>query len=103
MKHRIQHELAPEPLRLALRNFAQAYCKRFAEYQTTAVWLNEDQLEVRFKVKGMGLRGTLTLLPREIAIEMDVPLPFRLFKGRAVRAIEEEVRPWLDQAALKPP
>lgn len=99
MKHSIQHDLAPEQLRLAVGEFAQAYCQRFAHYQTTAAWLNEDELEVRFKVKGVALSGTLTLLPREIAVEMNVPLPLRLFKGRAVRAIEEEVRPWLEKAA----
>jgi len=95
LKHSIPHDLSPEQLRRAVRKFADEYCQRFAEYQTTAVWTGDDQLEVRFKVKGMSLSGRLTLLPREIGLDMDVPLPFRLFKGKALKTIDEQVRPWL--------
>lgn len=98
MKHVIKHDLSPEQLRLAVRKFADVYCERFAEYNTTAEWQGEDKVEVCFKVKGIRLAGRLELLPNEIGIDMDVPLPLRLFKSRAVSAIEEEVAPWLAKA-----
>lgn len=98
MKASIKHDLTPEQLRLAVRHFADAYTRRFAEYEATAAWLNDDQIEVRFKVKGVRLAGRLDLKPRELGLHMDVPLPFHLFKGRAMRAIEEEVTPWLEKA-----
>lgn len=98
MKHNIQHDLPPDKLREAVRNFSSTYCERFKEYQAQTQWLNEDTLEVRFNVKGIKLGGTLHLQPREIGVEMEVPLALRLFKGRAIKAIEEEVRPWLDKA-----
>lgn len=98
MKGSIKHDLTPEQLRLAVRKFADAYVKRFAEYDASAAWLNDDQVEVRFKVKGVRLAGRLDLGPDEIGLHMDVPLPFRLFKSRALHAIEEEVTPWLDKA-----
>lgn len=98
MRHSIKHSLAPEQLRLAVRKFADVYCERFKEYHTQVSWLNEDKLEVSFKVTGMRLAGTLSLEPNELGIDMDVPLPFRLFKGRAIKAIEEEVQPWIDKA-----
>ena len=98
MKASIKHDLTPEQLRLAVRKFADAYVNRFAEYNAEAAWLNDDQVEVRFKVKGVRLAGRLDLRPREIGLHMDVPLAFHLFKGRAMRAIEEEVTPWLEKA-----
>jgi hypothetical protein len=98
VRHVIKHDLTQEQLRLAVHRFADVYCQRFAEYNTTAEWLGQDRVEVRFKVKGVKLAGVLDLLPHEIGIDMDVPLPLRLFKGRAVAAIEEEVTPWLNRA-----
>lgn len=98
MRHSIKHSLSPEQLRLAVRKFAEVYCERFQEYQTSVAWLNEDKLEVTFRVKGIKLAGTLSLEPQELGIDMNVPLPFRLFKGRAIKAIEEEVQPWIDKA-----
>jgi hypothetical protein len=81
-----------------VQKFAEAYVRRFQEYQATTEWLREDQIEVRFKVKGVRLAGRLELKPQELALEMNVPLPFQLFKTRAMRAIEEEVTPWLEKA-----
>ncbi len=98
MRHVIKHDLTPEQLRLAVRKFADVYCERFAEYNTTAEWLGDDHVEVRFKVKGVRLSGKLELLVDEIGIDMEVPLPLRLFKSRAVSAIEEQVVPWLVKA-----
>jgi hypothetical protein len=98
VKASIKHDLTPEQLRLAVSRFADAYVKRFAEYDANAAWLSDDQVEVRFKVKGVRLAGRLDLRPNEIGLNMDVPLPFHLFKSRAMRAIEEEVTPWLERA-----
>ena len=98
MKGSIKHDLTPEQLRLAVRKFAEEYVKRYAEYHAEASWPNDDQVEVRFKVKGVKLSGLLSLKPSEIGMEMNVPLPFQLFKSRALRSIEEEVEPWLAKA-----
>ncbi len=98
MRHSIKHTLPPDQLRLAVRKFAEVYCERFKEYNTSVSWLSDDKLEVSFKVTGIRLAGVLSLEPQELGIDMDVPLPFRLFKGRAIKAIEEEVQPFLDKA-----
>jgi len=99
LRHSVKHSLSPAQLKLAVQKFADEYCERFAEYQTTASWLADDRMEVAFKVTGIRLTGTLSLEPSVIGIEMDVPFAFQLFKGRAVKAIEDEVRPWLEKAA----
>ncbi|HEY6881301.1 MAG TPA: polyhydroxyalkanoic acid system family protein [Polyangiales bacterium] len=98
MKGSIKHDLTPEQLRSAVKKFAEVYVQRFAEYNATANWLADDKVEVRFKVKGVSLAGQLQLLPREIGLEMNVPLPFQLFRSRALKAIEDEVKPWLARA-----
>jgi hypothetical protein len=98
LKASIKHDLPPEQLRLAVRKFAEVYVQRFQEYQATSQWLSDDLVEVRFIVKGVKLAGSLELRPRELALEMNVPMLFSLFKGRAMRAIEEEVTPWLEKA-----
>ncbi len=99
MRHSIKHDLSPDQLKLAVEKFAEVYCERFREYHTTAEWVRGDCVEVRFKVKGIKLAGKLSLLPKEIGIDMEVPLALRLFRSRALQAIEEEVRPWLERAA----
>ena len=98
MKATIKHDLNPEQLRLAVRKFADVYVERFQEYNATAAWLSDDEVEVRFKVKGVKLAGQLQLQPSDIQLNMDVPLPFRLFQSRAMKTIEEQVRPWLEKA-----
>lgn len=98
MKASIKHDLSPEQLRLAVRKFAEAYTQRFREYNATTAWQSDDDVEVRFKVKGVSLSGQLHLSPHEIVLDMDVPLPFRLFRSKAMKTIEENVTPWLEKA-----
>jgi hypothetical protein len=98
VKGSIKHDLTPEQLRSAVRKFAEVYVQRFAEYNATAAWLSDDKVEVRFKVKGVSLAGQLELMPNEIGLDMKVPLPFQLFRSKALRTIEDEVKPWLERA-----
>lgn len=98
MRHTIKHELEPEQLRRAVHRFAQTYCERYPQYEPTTEWRADDCVEVRFRVKGIKLAGTLELKPAEIAIDLDVPLPLRLFRSRALQTIEETVEPWLAAA-----
>jgi hypothetical protein len=98
VKGSIKHDLTPDQLRAAVRKFAEVYVQRFAEYKADAQWLSDDLVEVHFKVKGVRLAGRLELKPRELGLDMSVPLPFQLFKNRALKAIEEEVTPWLERA-----
>jgi hypothetical protein len=98
MKGSIKHDLTPDQLRAAVKKFSEVYVQRFAEYNATANWLTDDKVEVRFKVKGVSLAGRLELLPHEIGMEMKVPLPLQLFRNKAMKAIEDEVKPWLARA-----
>jgi hypothetical protein len=98
VKHQISHDLPPDQLEKAVQRFAEVYCERFRHYQVEASWRDPRTLDINFRVAGTALRGSLVLGPQALEIEMKVPLAFRLFKSRALRAIEEEVRPWLAAA-----
>jgi hypothetical protein len=98
VKHQISHDLRPDQLEKAVRRFAEVYCERFRQYQAEASWRDPRTLDISFRVSGSALRGSVLLGPGALEIEMKVPLAFRLFKSRALRAIEEEVRPWLAAA-----
>jgi hypothetical protein len=98
LRHTIKHELGPEQLRRAVHRFAETYCQRYPQYEPTTEWQDDDHVEVRFRVKGIKLAGVLELKPAEIAIDLDVPLPLRLFRGKALQTIEETVEPWLEAA-----
>ena len=98
MRHTIKHELPPDKLRRAVSKFAETYCQRYPQYEPTTAWRGNDRVDVQFRVKGIKLAGTLELKPAEIAIDLDVPLPLRLFKGRALQTIEDTVKPWLAAA-----
>ncbi|MET0339346.1 MAG: polyhydroxyalkanoic acid system family protein [Polyangiales bacterium] len=98
MKASIKHDLTPEQLRAAVRKFADVYVQKYQEYKAETAWLSDDEIEVRFNVKGVKLAGQLHLQPDDILLEMNVPLPLRLFQSRAVKTIEDTVRPWLEKA-----
>ena len=98
MRHSIKHDLTRDQLKAAVTKFAEVYCQRYQEYDTQTAWLADDKVEVRFKVKGIKLSGVLELLPQELAIDMKVPFALSLFRGRAIKTIEETVSPWLEKA-----
>jgi hypothetical protein len=98
LRHSIKHDLSPEQLKLAVRKFAEVYCERYSKYATKTEWLSDDRVAVHLRVNGVALSGVLHLLPKEIGIEMKVPLPLQLFRSRAIKTIEETVVPWLDKA-----
>ena len=56
------------------------------------------RVELAFTVKGKTLDGSLTVEPRKVVVQMDVPLLFRVFQGKAIDIIEREVQKWIDRA-----
>ena len=49
-----------------------------------------DTLEFSFRAAGANFKGSLRVTDRDVAVEVGIPLRFRLFQGR----IEDEVRQW---------
>jgi Putative polyhydroxyalkanoic acid system protein (PHA_gran_rgn) len=98
MKQVIQHELdTAMAKRVADHAFAD-YQQRYPDYQPTLRWVSDQRADIAFNAKGVKLGGSLTLAPKSIALELDVPFLFRPFQKKALDVIEREVRIWLDKA-----
>ena len=98
MKHRVSHTLSNELARKAADAAWSSYAERFEKYSPTATWTSERQALIQFKVKGISLKGSLELEDGAIAMELDVPLAFRLFKKKALEVVEREITTWVRKA-----
>ena len=98
MKHSVPHDLSIEMAKKAATAALEAYSARFAEYNPTITWANENLAEVAFKVKGVGLKGTFEIKPESIDMDMEVPFLLRMFRQKAVDVVEGELIKLVDKA-----
>ena len=97
-QHEISHDLDFDLAKLAAERAAEAYAKRFEEYEYKATWVSNSRVELGFTVMGKRLSGAMTVKAKKIELELEVPLVFRPFRGKALEIIEREARVWLDKA-----
>jgi len=98
MKHQIAHDLDSNLAKEAAVRAFEAYQKRFASFSPTMDWEGERKARIGFSIKGVKLEGSIDILPRAIELDLNVPFLFRPFKGKAIEAIDREVRTWLTKA-----
>jgi len=98
MKHVIKHDLSPELAKKATVKAFESYKAKFADYNPTDKWVTENKAEISFSAKRMTLNGGVELRPGEIELELEVPFIFRVFSGRAMKIVEEEIREWIERA-----
>ncbi|KIG16582.1 hypothetical protein DB30_04353 [Enhygromyxa salina] len=98
MTHDIPHDLDFALAKLAADKAALAYKERFAEYEYSYKWVNESRVELGFTVLGKRLAGVMTVKAKKLELELDVPMLFRPFRGKALEIIEKEARMWLQKA-----
>lgn len=98
MQHTIPHGLSKELAVTATHKALDAYEARFAEYSPRQTWLGEDRAEIQFTAAGRTLRGSVVVGAKDIGLDLEVPLLFTPFKGRALKIIEEEIRAWIEKA-----
>lgn len=82
----------------AAKKAVEAYGARFADYDFSANWASETLVNLGFRVAGKRLDGSLEVKSDRLALELDVPLLFRPFRGKAIEIIEREARVWIDKA-----
>lgn len=98
MKHVIQHDLdLPTAKRVVDRAFAE-YKSRFPDYQPSLSWVSDQRADVSFNARGVKLSGSMSIEPKSIALDLDVPFLFRPFQKMAIEVIDREVRTWLAKA-----
>lgn len=98
MKHVVKHDLDQPTARKAADKAWEAYSERYSKYHPKATWTSDTHADIQFTVKGMTLDGSLDLEPGGIALELDVPFVFRVFKKQAIGVIEKEIQHWIDKA-----
>lgn len=102
LKHEIPHQLdLPTVVNRIDEAFAH-YKERFAKYQPMLLWLGTDRAEFGFSARGLSLTGVLAVTPQAVLIAMDVPLLLRMFRGRAIEAVDREAARWLTRPAASP-
>lgn len=98
MTHDIPHDLDFDLAKLAAEKAAEAYGKRFAEYDYKATWVSNNRVELGFTVVGKRLEGAMTVKADRLELELDVPFMLRPFRGKAIEIIEKEAREWIAKA-----
>ena len=98
MKHSIPHDLGAELGVKATKAALESYRDKFSKYDPRASWTTDRKAEIRFKVKLVTLEGSVEVSDNRVELELEVPLMFRVFKDRAMKLIESEVRAWIEKA-----
>ena len=98
MEHRVPHDLGREKAKEVAEAAFKSYQQKFAEYKPTANWVSDSRCEIAFSVKGKKLTGVMTVNPKDIGLDLDVPFIFRPFKGKAIGVIEREIEMWIGKA-----
>ncbi|MEM9691293.1 MAG: polyhydroxyalkanoic acid system family protein [Myxococcota bacterium] len=98
MRHVVQHGLDRQRAKALAERAFRSYQERYTKFRPTLTWVSETRAEASFQALGLTLKGTIELEPGSIAFQMErVPLAARMFKQRALDAIEREIEHWLHQ------
>jgi hypothetical protein len=95
MKHTIDTGLNVSDSKRAIDKAMEAYKARFAEYNPRFGWVTETAGEFGFNAKGVSLGGKISVRESKIDVDMEVPFLFRIFQGKAMEVIEEQVVLWV--------
>ena len=98
MKHTIDTGLDRTLSKKAIEKAMDAYKARFADYDPRFDWTGDDRGEFSFSAKGIKLQGNIVVRDRQVDVDMHVPLLFRVFQGKAMDVIEEQVNLWVEKA-----
>ncbi len=98
MKHSIKHDLPPAQAKAVLAHAFASYAERYPKYAPTLDWTNDREATFGFDVRGKTLRGRAAVNASDIAVELDVPFVFAMFKSVAVQRLDEEAQKWINKA-----
>jgi hypothetical protein len=98
MKHYIPHGLDLPLAKKATQKAFETYKAKFADYNPTEKWVSDTRAEIGFQAKGIKLSGSIELEPKRIGLELEVPFLLKMFQGKAIAIIEEEIKEWVEKA-----
>ena len=98
MKHKIHHGLELPLAKKAIDKAMEAYSARFSDFNPTYDWVTENKGRLSFKAKGVKVEGEIDIQGSEVFVDLEVPFILRIFKGKAIQVIDEEVKGWVAKA-----
>lgn len=98
MKHEIVHGLSPELAKTVIDKAMESYAARFSDYSPTFRWTGDMTGELGFSAKGVTVKGSIEIQGEKILVDLEVPWILRVFKGKALQAIDSEVKGWVQKA-----
>ena len=90
MRHRIERSCGPARTRRILDEAFAAYAERYARYRPHLKWYDDSRAAFGFRVRGLKVTGTLSLLADAIDLEVQVPWMLRPLHDLARRTIDAE-------------
>jgi hypothetical protein len=98
MKHTIDTGLDTATSKKVIDKAMDAYKARFVDYSPRFDWTSGERGEFAFNAKGVKLHGNIVIREGKIDVDMHVPLLFRVFQGKAMDVVKEQVQLWVDKA-----
>jgi uncharacterized glyoxalase superfamily protein PhnB len=98
MKHTIPHDLDHALAVRATKKALDGYCQKFAKYDATVRWHDDQRGQFSFKAKGMTVSGELAVGPRAVDLDLSVPFLLKPFQSLAVEVVDREVKAWIAKA-----
>lgn len=98
MKHKIHHGLELGLAKKAIDKAMEAYSARFSDFHPSYDWVTENKGRLAFKAKGVKVEGEIEIVGPEIYVDLEVPFILRIFKGKALEVIDEQVKMWVEKA-----
>lgn len=98
MKHQISHNLSDKTAKRVCDAAFAEYKKKFSGYSPTFKWVNAKKGEFALTAMGAKISGHFVLGNGVIDLDITVPGAFKVFEGRALKAIQDEVQEWLNRA-----
>jgi hypothetical protein len=95
MKHTVVHDLGRAKAKQVAEAAWGSYSSRFSSYSPTVQWENDYKANIGFNVKGVSLKGSIEVNEKDIALDLEVPFLLKIFKGQALKVIEEEILRWI--------
>jgi hypothetical protein len=74
------------------------YGVKYARYEPRLSWEAPNRFRFSLSAKGLRVSGTATIDDGTVAVDIEVPFPFRVFESRARQAVTREVQIWVAKA-----
>lgn len=98
-RHVFSHPLDDIGARALIEQAFSHYAERYPSANLQLLWMSDTRAELLGLARGLKLKARIELMTSRCVLDVDVPFVLRPFQDVAQRAIEREVKRWLDRVA----